>query len=259
MKITYLYHDCFLIETERCFILTDYWEGVPINPLTLMNSDKPCYVLISHHHKDHFSPRIYSWSTRFRDIHYLISNDVKIRCKHFFNPNSKYLGPNRTSPDKVNVLRPGEVYKDNIISVYAFGSTDIGNSYVIETEGKRLFFAGDLNVWVWRDESSGEEVDDMLRRFYAILKSIYASFREFNVAFFPVDPRMGKDLTEGAELFCQMFSTKVLIPMHFELWKDKGPREKFIEEISRARAILEKVPGLEYIPLSNPLESVTID
>lgn len=56
------------------------------------------------------------------------------------------------------LLRRGDTYSDDMISVKAFGSTDAGVSFMVETDGKKVFHAGDLNNWHWEDESTPQEV-----------------------------------------------------------------------------------------------------
>lgn len=258
MKLTYLYHDCFLLEFEKCYVITDYFSGVKINPTSLLNNNKPCYVLVSHHHKDHFSPEIFSWASFLPNVIYIISSDVASLSRHFFNKDSIYKGHNKVDEKKVTVLRPGDTFKDSNISVTAFGSTDIGNSYVIEAEGKRIFFAGDLNAWTWREESSPEEVNEMLNGFQAILRNIKSHFKNFNIAMFPVDPRMGNDMLEGALIFCNEFKVDHFIPMHFELWDTSEKREDFVNIVLKEGNKFLKTITSEYVPLLTPGQSFYI-
>ena len=44
MRVTYIHHSSFLVETERCYYLFDYEKGY----LPKMNVTKPIYVLSSH-------------------------------------------------------------------------------------------------------------------------------------------------------------------------------------------------------------------
>ena len=54
----------------------------------------------------------------------------------------------RASKEDADVwLAKGGIWSDDTISVWALGSTDSGVSWIVETEGKRIFHAGDLNNW----------------------------------------------------------------------------------------------------------------
>ena len=55
MKITYIHHSSFLVETEENYFLFDYFEG----KLPQLKEDKPLLVFASHRHGDHFSPVIF--------------------------------------------------------------------------------------------------------------------------------------------------------------------------------------------------------
>ena len=56
LKVTYIYHSGFLVETERSYLLFDYWKG-EIPPL---DYKKELYIFASHAHRDHFSEDIFS-------------------------------------------------------------------------------------------------------------------------------------------------------------------------------------------------------
>ena len=42
------------------------------------------------------------------------------------------------------------------VKIRAFKSTDEGVAFLIETEGKRIYHAGDLNNWVWAGEPEAD-------------------------------------------------------------------------------------------------------
>ena len=43
-KVTYLYHSGFLVETERSYMLFDYWKG----EIPFMEYKKELYIFASH-------------------------------------------------------------------------------------------------------------------------------------------------------------------------------------------------------------------
>jgi L-ascorbate metabolism protein UlaG (beta-lactamase superfamily) len=47
------------------------------------------------------------------------------------------------------------------------------------------------------------------------ISKIEAQFQGFDIAFFPVDPRMQKDYYEGALMFLERFNVTHFFPMHF--------------------------------------------
>ena len=56
MKITYIHHSGFLVETDRCYYLFDYEKG----SLPEMDATKQIFVLSSHGHHDHYNAEIFS-------------------------------------------------------------------------------------------------------------------------------------------------------------------------------------------------------
>lgn len=227
--LKYIYHDCFLFETPEADLVFDYWrEDVPASgPLPAFlagrSADKPLYVFVSHHHKDHFVKDIFGWRRGFPNIHYILSYDTARFVRHMLDPGSLWKG-DKVAPGLLTVMRPGDEWTDGVVSVRAFGSTDIGCSYAVEIDGIRLFHAGDLNAWIWLEESTGQEVAEALAAFTAILKeitmvacrpSLGRMDAAFDVAMFPVDDRMGRGYWTGAKLFLESVPVRRFVPMHF--------------------------------------------
>ena len=238
-QITYIYHDCFLLETEKAVFLFDYWKdpladgNIDFPPLLKsIPPDKPFYVLVSHHHKDHFSRRIFLWYNLFPLIKYIVSNDTFKAVKYMFKEGTTYAGP-RPSLASLVVLKEGESFEDELVKIDAFGSTDIGNSYVVSTQGKVFFHAGDLNAWIWKDESTETEVEAAMQSFITKLERVKSHYSRFDVAMFPVDSRLGTDYFEGASIFVRMFDVDYFIPMHFELVEN--PEDKTQRRLDAAR------------------------
>lgn len=268
VRITYIWHDCFVVETESAAFVFDYWldsggrRAVMPGEIAALDPDKPLFVLVSHGHKDHFNPSVFSWAARFSDIRYVVSNDVMKRIRHVVSSSSVYSGP-KVSPDSVSCLRPGESLTCGDVVIAAFPSTDIGNSYMVETDGRRLFHAGDLNAWIWKDESDESEVRKALGDYRACLRDIRAWLAgassgteaadrsdAIDYCFFPVDSRIGSEYYTGARMFVREFDVRKFFPMHFALGEG--------EELERRRADALRF-GLyadcsrgEYIPLAIP-------
>ena len=115
------------------------------------------------------------------------------------------------------------------LKVTATGSTDSGVSWVVETAGRRVFHAGDLNNWYARfltddyrggtvfSPEFGMDVDPGReeKRYLGELKDIRKLTDSFDVAMFPVDGRIGNGYTRGARQFIERFRVGLLVPMHF--------------------------------------------
>lgn len=149
--------------------------------------------LASHNHGDHFSPLIYDFA-RHKHVSYVLSSDI----------------PKKNAGLRLSV---GESLTLGETTVTAFGSTDVGVSFLIQTQGRTIFHAGDLNFWHWREESTQMEIDEALESFLRCATPLIRY--NIDIAFFPVDPRLGQDYDEGAIWFAKNVCPKVLIPMHF--------------------------------------------
>lgn len=235
-KLTYIYHDCFVFETGNTIFVFDFWKDPYSDKkalpyfLEIADKTKKLVVLVSHHHKDHYNKHIFEWWKYFKNTQYILSKDTAKYCRHIIKPDSLYNGIKPPQEDIV-VIEPGQIYAADNFMVSAFESTDIGNSYVLTIEGKKIFHAGDLNAWTWREESAKEEIDEMTKKFISILNAISVKYKNFDIVMFPVDPRMGSGFYEGAKLFNEKFKTDYFCPMHFCLAESDKEEICFKEKI----------------------------
>ena len=151
------------------------------------------YVFVSHRHDTHFSPAVYD-----------LCGDAAVYV----------LGHDVPQPHRGTRMSPGDTRSFGPVTVRAFGSTDEGVSFLVDYLGIRIFHAGDLNLWHWRDESSVNEIEQAEKAFYACVEPIPVD--EIDVAFFPVDPRQGSMYDAGAGYFAMTVKPRILIPMHFQ-------------------------------------------
>lgn len=260
-KLTYIYHDCFVFETERLIFVFDFWKdpysenkGLPYF-LEVADKSKTLVVFVSHHHKDHYSKQIFEWFQYFRKTRYILSKDTAKYCRHIIKPGSIYSGIKPNFEDIV-VLGPEQNFKTDDFEIKAFDSTDIGNSYVLTVDGKSIFHAGDLNAWTWREESDMEEIDEITKRYKEILKSVKNFFTRFDIVMFPVDPRMRSGFYEGAKLFNEEFMTSYFFPMHFCLAESEGDKIEFRKKIWETDKYINENVG-NCVILSSPYSVIT--
>lgn len=186
------------------------------------------YVFVSHHHEDHFSTIIYD----------------------LCGPNAVYiLGEDVPEPHRGVRMKPGEERGFGPVTVKAFGSTDAGVSFLVDYKGIKLFHAGDLNLWHWRDENSITQIKEAETAFYACVAPIPQD--EIDVAFFPVDPRQGSMYDAGAGYFVMTVKPKILIPMHFQGRPDIALRFSVTGETKYTQVVALQQPG-EHIDLHIP-------
>lgn len=244
-RITYIFHSSFLVSTPECNVLFDFWKDPHALLPELIDPRKPLYVVVSHFHKDHFNREIFNWVERIPNIHFILSKDTAKRSKFIFSPTSTHSGPH-LSPECRTVLAPGEMFEDPLIRINAFGSTDEGNSYLLTINEKRIFHAGDLNAWIWKDESTKKEVDDAINLFKNKIEPLAEYLNavsmpddptqaniikgpQVDVALFPVDSRLGTDYWEGAKIFLSKFRVATFIPMHYGLGTEEEQLRRRID------------------------------
>lgn len=204
IKIQYIYHSCFKVETANCDLIFDYFQG------SVALGDKTTYVFSSHDHPDHYNPVIWEWRRNKPNIKYILSSDIKI------NPED-----NRRD---LFIISPYEEIKIDDLRIKAYGSTDLGVSFLVQGPGYSLFHAGDLNWWYWwQDTPEGIATAETL--FKAEIAKIKGT--SVDLAFFPVDPRLEHLYGLGADYFIQEVAPRYLLPMHFG--DDYGAVEKYAD------------------------------
>ena len=216
MTLTYIFHSGFVLETEQSILVFDYWMDPSGVMDSVIQSEKPMYVFSSHFHEDHFTKDIFEWKKQKLNITYILSKDI---YKH-----------RRANKEDADVwLAKGGIWSDDTISVWALGSTDSGVSWIVETEGHRIFHAGDLNNWYAKfltDDNPDQqrysfEMEETFnpiaheKQFLGELKDIRKVADSFDVVMFPIDGRVGNGYTLGARQFIERFKVGMFVPMHF--------------------------------------------
>ncbi len=237
MKLIYVYHSGFILENDNIVVVIDYykdsgWKGKEGTVHEyLRNTEKRMYILASHAHPDHFNPEIFGWSEK-KNLRYILSSDIRKGNKEW--------------EDDVVWLDKGETWQDDFLRIKAYGSTDVGISFLLHTEGKRIFHAGDLNNWHWREESTEQEVEEAEKVFLREVAVLAKDADFLDLAMFPVDPRLGADYMSGAKQFIDRIPVRKFVPMHF--W----------ERYAKANAFREYAEnhGTEFIVLTHPGMSV---
>lgn len=213
MKLKYIFHSGILIETTDFSVLIDYYKDTGFSPgegyvhEAFLRAPGKLYVLSTHSHPDHFNKEILQWRQTRNDIQYIFSRDI--------------LRSHKANAEDAVFLMKGEQFADENISVKAFGSTDIGVSFLIETQGKKIFHAGDLNNWHWKEESTVEEIALAEKSYLKELELLAKAAPSLDVASFPVDPRLGTDFARGAEQFIDRIKVGLFVPIHFGESYDK--------------------------------------
>lgn len=200
MKITYIYHSCFLIEFDKCYFLFDYFKG----DLPQLDINKRIYVFASHSHHDHFNIEIFNVLMGY-DAVFIFADEIKnVKADLFVAPNKSYTVDN--------------------IEIKTLKSTDLGVAFIIKYDNTTLYHAGDLNDWVWPGES--QAYNEKMTKLYR--KEISKIEDNIDVAFLPLDTRQEKWYYCGMKYFVENVKVKKVFPMHF--WDDFSLTDKFVSD-----------------------------
>lgn len=226
MKVTYIGHSGFLVETGIANLLFDYSKG----ELPKVEPEKPFIVFVSHVHQDHYNPAIFALAKEYKNIQYFISNDIELSdevikeyklSKAFINNKITMIpaGLRRVIP--LSETEGGNHY----IIMETIKSTDQGLAFLLNVSGKRIYHAGDLNCWVW-DGQNKQQFNNMKALFKNAIEKLNG--REIHLAFAPLDPRQGKYYKMSMDYLLHAAPIAYAVPMH--LWEQYEYVDKYMEE-----------------------------
>ncbi|SHF87241.1 MBL fold metallo-hydrolase [Dysgonomonas macrotermitis] len=237
MRLTYIYHSCYTIEAANFTMIIDYYkdsinESQGVIHDRILHRPYPLYVLVSHGHHDHFNPEILKWKEQRSDIRYIFSEDLRSLLEG--------------DTEDIYFMSKDDIYNDDLITVHAYGSTDLGISFKIIRGTNVLFHAGDLNNWHWNEESTDKEIEEAEDFYMKELNHISDSTPHVGLAMFPVDPRLGKDYLKGAEQFLSKIETRLIAPMHFDMEYEKAAALEKVAAKFGAEAFIPRKRGEIY-------------
>lgn len=215
MKVTFICHSCFLVETAECYYLFDYYKG----KLPALNTEKPLLVFVSHSHQDHYNPAVFSMLRQMgmKKVSAIFPNDIKLK----------------------NYPKGWEFLIDHIFKVYhsreydlpcrthirTLLSTDSGVAYLLICPEGTFYHAGDLNDWISEDTPDAER-RQMTGSFRAALRPLKDISIDY--ACLPLDPHLGCHYADGFLYFLQHIGAKRVYPMHF--WDKPEIAKQFLQE-----------------------------
>lgn len=209
VKVDYLGHSGFLAETESHLLLFDYYRG-DLSILEERPADKPLYVFVSHAHGDHFNPAVFDLRKSGRDVHYLLSFDIRSK------EDAAYLEADQTCDI------PG------LGTVETFLSTDEGIAFLVTTAEAVIYHAGDLHWWDWEgeDEAWLAEQERVFKEETGKLAD-----RRIDIAFAVLDDRLDANYAEGLNWFLSVCRPRYVFPMHF--WEDRSVVRRFKAQMAQ--------------------------
>ena len=228
MDVIYLLNSGFLVRVDGILLVFDAFD----DPAKVLDQELAkdnfthLYFFASHAHFDHFNPMIARYADKVQ--RYLLSEDIRR------NP-----GAARIPVDQISWIGLYDAWQDDRITVTSFSSTDEGTSFLVETNAKRIFHAGDFNWWDWTGETDENRklAENGFRKQMKRLAGL-----SFDLAFFPVDGRLGPSMERGAKVFCAETHPQALVSMHSVGYPTWQPSEGFF------------APGRE-IPIWSPTKA----
>lgn len=196
MKITYIHHSSFFVETESACLLFDYFEG----RLPEIPEKKPLYIFASHRHPDHFSKVIFDVAAGHENTKIILSSDIWRKRVPDGLKESTFL------------LKPDTVWEDGLLKVETFKSTDEGVAFWCTVDGHEIYHAGDLNHWYWEGEEE-QWNRDMTAAYRSEIGKMEG--RKADIAFLPLDPRLEEHFYLGIDDFMKVVGVEKIFPMHF--------------------------------------------
>ncbi len=213
MEATYLLNSGFLVRTDDVLLVFDAFDDpAGVLPAAVEKENYArLYFFVSHAHFDHFNPMIARYAAKTQ--RYLLSEDIRL------HPGAAQIPAAQTS-----WIGLYDTWEDDCIAVKSFASTDEGTSFFVEVNGKRIFHAGDFNWWDWTGDTAENRklAENAFRKQMKRLAGL-----SFDLAFFPVDGRLGPSMERGAKVFCAETYPQALVSMHsvgYPAWK---PSEGF--------------------------------
>jgi L-ascorbate metabolism protein UlaG (beta-lactamase superfamily) len=200
MKIRYIGHSGFLVEWETCYWLFDYYTG----DIPKLDAKKKVFVFVSHGHSDHLNPKVFELRHEHPNVEYVLSSDIELPREDWV-----FTHVTRVEPEKQYELRDLD---NRALLLKTLKSTDEGVAFLLNYIGNTVYHAGDLNLWVWKEESR-EYNEDMEAAFEEQMKHLMGV--AIDVAFVPLDPRQEEYYYLGLESLLNTADVKRVFPMHF--------------------------------------------
>lgn len=236
---------------ENSLLLFDWYKGT----LPELDADKTLYVYCSHSHPDHYSRKIWELQNSHPNVIYILDEGIEDAATH---PESRVI---TVSPRKAYAIFPdgsfcplnteagtthsestagekpaqassessgsGSSYTEPVMVIRTLVSTDMGVAFYVETEEKRIYHAGDLNVWFWNDEPMEDNLasEKKCRGEMQFLADQLRSAADqengdsagslIDVAFVPLDPRLEEHAPRCIEAFMEILGAETVFPMHY--------------------------------------------
>lgn len=242
MIVRFIHHSCFTVEFDDKVLIFDYFAGDRVNGFTFEGKlpeypvDMPIYFFASHSHRDHFDMDILRFANRYEKVHFILSKDTKM-SRNFLKKHGFDLD---VVLPRITYVSPIEDYEIDDLKIHTLRSTDAGVAFVVSTNNKVIYHAGDLN-W-WKYDGVGELINGKAEREYKH-QIRYLEEKIVNVAFVVLDPRLGKDAFLGLQYFMKNVISDHIFPMH--MWQDYSFIETY-RSMSDNKAFTDRIADIQH-------------
>ncbi|MCD8327252.1 MAG: hypothetical protein LUC90_11425 [Lachnospiraceae bacterium] len=212
MKVTYTGQSGYVVETGIANIVFDFCGG----KLPELHEDTPLLVFVSHDSERHFDPEIFSFASKFRSVQYFLSHDILLTEELL-----RQYGITRSLQRKISFLPEGvrrviplrgESGENDYIIFETVKTCGEGIAWLLNVAGKRIYYAGDMNWWVWENDSR-QVFNQRTARFKYYMEKLYD--RDIFLAFANLNPDQGKYSRLGIEYLLNTASVANVVPMGF--------------------------------------------
>ncbi len=217
MKITYLGHASFKVESDGKIVYVDPWLNGPTSPIKVKDVDKADLVLVTHDHGDHGYQEAIEICKK-TGAYFIAINELGIQAKSAGLENVHTL----------NIGGSVDVGGVEVTLVQAFHSCGVGapTGFIVKFPGGTFYHPGDTGIFTTM-ELFGELYDIDL--FMAPIGSYYVM-----------------DENQAA-LATKLVKPKVVIPMHYDTFPvikaDTTMFEKLVAEKSPETKVITMTPG----------------
>jgi L-ascorbate metabolism protein UlaG (beta-lactamase superfamily) len=236
-SVTYIHHDCFVLRLGDRTLLFDWPDAEHRTPAAEAAARREVagtdlWVFFSHSHPDHCSADVQELARAAARARYVLSFDVPDMV-----PELDLEGAFVVEPDEASSASPEAFLDAEGVRLSCLEANDLGVAFLIECEGVKLYFSGDLALWDW------PESDAAARRFteeyFAASLARVAAFAPA-VALVNADPRLAS--WSGACRVAQAVRPRLFVPMH--AFGDTGRVAAFAADC--------RVPGVDVFAYAAP-------
>ncbi len=199
--ITYIYHSCFILTTPSQTLVFDIpgKNHLSSDHVVLIQKhiqDKDTIFLFSHGHEDHFNPNLSQFIEKCNRSQIIVSFDIGELFEE-------------SLPKEALVVEPDEKYEMGKLQIETLESNDLGVAYLLTYNGKKIYYGGDLALWIWPD--TPKQAEKVIKEYFGeVLDRLKRE--NIDIGFSNWDPRM-ENLAGGWE-FLKKVRPRLFVPMH---------------------------------------------